>query len=43
MKAYYFEGENGDTIIEKEIPDNLKEFANQKKMELVAALGEIDS
>ena len=42
MKAFYFEGENGDDIIEKEIPENLTDFANQKKMELIATLGEVD-
>lgn len=42
MKAFYFEGENGDNIVEKDIPADLVEFAKKKKMELVATLGEID-
>jgi len=31
MKAIYFEGEKGETPVEKEIPDDLKEMCNQKK------------
>lgn len=35
MKAFYFEGENGVDIVEKEIPDNLKQFCKEKKFELI--------
>jgi elongation factor G len=28
MKAFYFEGKNGEIIVEKEIPENLVAFAN---------------
>ncbi|EMF80355.1 translation elongation factor G [Leptospira weilii serovar Topaz str. LT2116] len=37
MKAYYFEGKDGMDIQEKEIPDDLKELANQKREELLDA------
>jgi elongation factor G len=42
MKAFYFEGESGDKLVEKDIPADLLNLAKEKKMELVAALGEID-
>lgn len=42
MKALYFEGEKGDDVIEKEIPDDLVEFAKEKKLELIAHLAEHD-
>jgi elongation factor G len=42
MKALYFEGEKGETVVEKEIPNDLVEFANKKKLELIESLGEID-
>jgi elongation factor G len=42
MKAIYFEGDFGTTIIEKEIPDDMKDFCNKKKLELLAALAEVD-
>jgi elongation factor G len=29
MKAYYFEGEMGNTVIEKEVPENMKEEARR--------------
>jgi elongation factor G len=37
MKAYYFEGEHGDDLIEKDIPENLRELAQEKREELVDA------
>lgn len=37
-KAVYFEGSNGETIIEKDIPDNLKEVAEEKRKELIGRL-----
>ena len=42
MKALYFEGEKGDDVVEKEIPDDLIAFANEKKMELIGTLAEYD-
>src|SRR3990167_3011662 len=35
MKAYYFEGEMGDRVIEKEVPANLKADAEKFRAELV--------
>lgn len=37
MKAIYFEGANGETIREEEIPDNLKNEAEAKREELLDA------
>ena len=44
MKALYFEGDFGQNVIEKEIPDNLKERAEkarEKLMEKIAAEDEV--
>ncbi|MEA1967191.1 MAG: elongation factor G [Thermodesulfobacteriota bacterium] len=37
MKAYYFEGDNGETIIEKEIPAELADEAAEKREEMIDA------
>ncbi|RJQ81936.1 MAG: elongation factor G [Desulfobacteraceae bacterium] len=37
MKAFYFRGENGETVVEKEIPAELMEMAVQKREELIDA------
>lgn len=42
MKALYFEGENGDNIVEKEIPEDLVEMCKEKKLELLASLADHD-
>ena len=42
MKAYYFEGEMGNKVIEKEIPDNLKADAEKYHAELVEKVVEQD-
>lgn len=42
MKALYFEGEKGEEIIEKDIPEDLVELCNAKKQELVGILAEND-
>ena len=42
MKAIYFEGEKGETPIELEIPEDMKEICKEKKLELIAALAEHD-
>ncbi|MDI6733928.1 MAG: elongation factor G [Patescibacteria group bacterium] len=41
-KAYYFEGEKGEKIIEKEIPANMKELVEKKRHELVEKIAETD-
>ncbi|PJE58116.1 MAG: elongation factor G, partial [Candidatus Portnoybacteria bacterium CG10_big_fil_rev_8_21_14_0_10_36_7] len=42
MKAYYFEGERGEKIIEKEIPDELQEIAKEKRHVLLEKIVETD-
>ncbi len=37
MKAFYFEGENGEKIVEKEIPADLKDDAAEKREEMIDA------
>ncbi|OGI86142.1 translation elongation factor G [Candidatus Nomurabacteria bacterium RIFCSPLOWO2_01_FULL_39_17] len=42
MKAYYFEGEMGNTVIEKEIPENLKADAEKYHAMLIEKIVETD-
>jgi elongation factor G len=42
MKAYYFEGEMGNKVIEKEIPENLKADADKYHAELIEKIVETD-
>ena len=42
MKAVYFEGEHGEQLIEKEIPDSLKEEAKKRRHELIEKIVEKD-
>ena len=42
QKAYYFEGEDGEKVIEKEIPEELKQEALERKHELVEKIVEQD-
>ncbi len=42
MKAYYFEGEMGSNVIEKEIPENLKADAEKYHAELIERIVEQD-
>jgi len=42
QKAYYFEGKNGEQVIEKEIPDDLKKEAEKLRHELVEKIAEQD-
>ncbi len=42
MKAYFFEGKMGDTIVEKEIPENLKADAEKYHAELIEKIVEQD-
>ncbi len=37
MKAFYFEGENGEKIVEKEIPADLKDDAAEKREKMIDA------
>jgi elongation factor G len=38
MKAYYFEGDKGDNVVEKDIPANLKAEAEKTRQEMLDAL-----
>jgi elongation factor G len=42
MKAFYFEGERGEKIIEKEIPEELKVESEKFKVELAEKIAETD-
>ncbi|MDP1718897.1 MAG: elongation factor G [bacterium] len=42
MKAYYFEGEKGANIIEKEIPEDMKAEALKRRKELIEKIVEQD-
>ena len=42
MKAYYFEGDMGSLVVEKEIPDNLRADAEKYRAELVEKIVEND-
>ncbi|MCE9643897.1 elongation factor G [Candidatus Parcubacteria bacterium] len=42
MKAFYFEGEMGNKIIEKDIPENLKADAEKYRLELVERIAAED-
>ncbi|ORY02790.1 translation elongation factor G [Basidiobolus meristosporus CBS 931.73] len=42
MKAIYNEGERGVNVVEKEIPENLVELAQDKHNELVECLADVD-
>jgi elongation factor G len=42
MKAYWFDGDNGEKVREGEIPANLIELCKEKKLELIQSLAEID-
>ena len=42
MKARYFDGDSGETMRTEEIPENLKEFCIEKKLELISVLAEYE-
>jgi len=42
MKAYYFEGEKGERVVEKEIPQNFLEAAKKRRHELIEKIVEQD-
>lgn len=42
MRAYYFEGDNGETIREADIPDDLLTEAEEKRHEMLETLSEFD-
>jgi len=42
MKALYFEGEKGNEVVERDIPQDMADFCKEKKLELIASLAEHD-
>ncbi len=42
MKAYFHEGDNGENVIVKDIPDEFKEEAESKRNDLIGALADFD-
>src|SRR5207244_1744651 len=42
MKALYHEGDNGETVIEKEIPAELLGLAKEKRAELIHNIADVD-
>lgn len=42
MKAYYFDGDNGEHIREEEIPADCAELAKEKREELISKLADVD-
>eukprot|EP00123_Amoebidium_parasiticum_P001443 comp12529_c0_seq1/m.7517 comp12529_c0_seq1/g.7517 ORF comp12529_c0_seq1/g.7517 comp12529_c0_seq1/m.7517 type:complete len:755 (-) comp12529_c0_seq1:238-2502(-) len=42
MEAIYHEGSNGETIVRRPIPDDLKDLAVEKRAELIATVAEVD-
>ena len=42
QKAYYFEGEQGEEVIEKEIPEELKQEVEKRRSELIERIVEHD-
>lgn len=42
LKAYYFDGANGENVREEEIPANLLEEAQSRRAELIGALADFD-
>jgi elongation factor G len=43
MKAYFYEGENGENVLEKEIPEELKAKAAEYREKLLEALADLDN
>ncbi|XP_077970615.1 elongation factor G, mitochondrial-like isoform X2 [Styela clava] len=41
-KALYFEGESGENIVEKSIPDNLVDITEEKRNELIECVSNVD-
>ncbi len=42
MKAFYFEGLNGETIRETGVPDDLKSAAEERRREIIEKVAEVD-
>jgi elongation factor G len=42
MRAYYFEGDKGDKVTEKDIPEDLQEYVSKWRHELIEKAAELD-
>ena len=42
MKAFYFEGDNGEKVTEKEIPEDLKDQAKEYRQKMIESLADFD-
>ena len=42
MKAFYFEGDNGEKVTEKEIPEDLKDQAEEYRQKMIESLADFD-
>ncbi|MGZ3657960.1 MAG: elongation factor G [Bdellovibrionota bacterium] len=42
MKAFYFDGENGENIREEEIPADIKTACEEKRSEMISKLADVD-
>jgi len=42
QKAYYFEGDKGETQVEREIPEDLKEYSNKWRHVMLEKVSELD-
>ncbi len=42
MRAFYFEGEKGETVVERDIPDDLKETCEKWRHDMVEKISELD-
>ncbi len=42
MKAFYFEGTEGEKVVEKNIPENLKAKAKEYRLKMIEALSDFD-
>jgi len=42
MRAVYSEGENGEVIREDEVPEDIREFAQEKRRKLIETLADVD-
>ncbi len=41
-KSYTFDGERGETILEGEVPNDMKDLVEEKRMELIEKLADVD-
>jgi elongation factor G len=42
MRAFFFDGENGETIREEEIPADMKAACDEKRQEMISKLADVD-